>query len=421
MKDPVRRGFNGEFGSVYADVERSLSSTLSPKATIMSPWLTARLLSLASHEAYRTAADDFNRDTFRDERSDSDGAIRHTTLQYMAEKWGGRIHSGFVREASLVLGKGSVPPGGATMDGMYGAAGHSAPGEVTPEISAGIGSFNEGLDDEFRIKDRTKILDAASALAEKEDTVCISYDGVLQHKQRDTRSAKGKNSPRGPRKWLEIVDTSMTFRGKRAVFPAKDQREAGALSMAVAIANGLGSKKFAFFADGSKTIRNNVMEVWGSHVRGYYLDPFHLQQKIDEKISLGMKAKKEEKAEMRSRLFSIIWAGNVDDFLSAVRGIQESKVKNKGALDNLANYVDERRDIIPCYALRSLLGLKNSSNDAELANRTLVTQRGKNAAMSWSKEGSMALAAITACNNAGQLESFITGNKVSLLVFKDAS
>ncbi|MBQ9174515.1 MAG: hypothetical protein IJ161_12360 [Bacteroidales bacterium] len=37
VKDPVRRGFNGEFGPVSAEVERSLSNTLSPKATIMSP------------------------------------------------------------------------------------------------------------------------------------------------------------------------------------------------------------------------------------------------------------------------------------------------------------------------------------------------------------------------------------------------
>ena len=74
--------------------------------------------------------------------------------------------------------------------------------------------------------------------------------------------------------------------------------------------------------------------------------------------------------------------------------------------------------MIPCYALRNLLGLKNSSNDAELANRILVTQRGKNAAMSWSKKGSLALAAITACHRSGQLERLIAMGKPSLLAFK---
>lgn len=51
---------------------------------------------------------------------------------------------------------------------------------------------------------------------------------------------------------------------------------------------------------------------------------------------------------------------------------------------------------IPCYALRKELGLRNSSNTGEKMNDLIVSDRQKHNGMSWSKEGSVALASITA-------------------------
>ena len=422
MTDPVPRRFNGELGVISVGVERRFSDTIKPKAVIMSAWMTRRLLVLATHVSYRSAAEDFNEDTFRSPGAEADGAIAYTTLQHMAEAWGNRAHSGFAHEADLVLDEASGGAQEVSMDKLVGTVRQDIRvGAVPPEVSAMIEEFNAGRGEEFRIKGEEGISDAVTAWAERDETVSISFDGVLQHKQREERAPKGKSSGRGPKKWLEVTDTSISAGGRNVMFPAKDQEEASRLALAVILANGLESKKFAFFSDGAKSIRNSVYDVWGTHVRGYYLDPLHLSKKIDEKISLGVKDKKEEKAALKRKLFGIIWAGNVDDFIRCVRDIPDNKIKNKAAIENLVGYVDDKRDMIPCYALRSLLGLKNSSNDAELANRILVTQRGKNAAMSWSKKGSLALAAITACDRAGQLERLVAMEKPSLLAFKSVA
>ena len=57
---------------------------------------------------------------------------------------------------------------------------------------------------------------------------------------------------------------------------------------------------------------------------------------------------------------------------------------------------EKHRAHIPCYALRHLLGLRNSSNRVEKANDLVVAQRQKHNGMSWSITGSIALAQIKA-------------------------
>ena len=57
-------------------------------------------------------------------------------------------------------------------------------------------------------------------------------------------------------------------------------------------------------------------------------------------------------------------------------------------------YLTRNQDHIPCYAIRQQLGLRNSSNAVEKCNDLLVAARQKHQGMSWSKEGSLALAAL---------------------------
>ena len=59
-------------------------------------------------------------------------------------------------------------------------------------------------------------------------------------------------------------------------------------------------------------------------------------------------------------------------------------------------YLDKNRGMIPVYAVRRELGLRNSSNRGEKANDVLVAARQKHHGMSWSKSGSVALASMTA-------------------------
>ena len=62
----------------------------------------------------------------------------------------------------------------------------------------------------------------------------------------------------------------------------------------------------------------------------------------------------------------------------------------------MITYLTRNRPMIPVYAVRKRLGLRNSSNRGEKANDLMVANRQKHKGMSWSKSGSVALASVTA-------------------------
>lgn len=61
----------------------------------------------------------------------------------------------------------------------------------------------------------------------------------------------------------------------------------------------------------------------------------------------------------------------------------------------LIDYLERNKDMIPCYALRKSLGLKNSSAIGEKMNDVIVSSHQKHNGMSWSKPGSLSLATLT--------------------------
>ena len=78
------------------------------------------------------------------------------------------------------------------------------------------------------------------------------------------------------------------------------------------------------------------------------------------------------------------------------------------------DYFSRKGPNMPCYALRDLFGLKNSSNAVEKANDILVSKRQKGLGMAFSNDGSIALASLAAAQHNGQLRSWLTERKVSL-------
>ena len=68
--------------------------------------------------------------------------------------------------------------------------------------------------------------------------------------------------------------------------------------------------------------------------------------------------------------------------------------------------------MIPCYAIRKQLGLRNSSNPVEKANDQLVSARQKHQGMSWSEEGSLALAALSAVNRNRHQRPWLEGRVI---------
>jgi hypothetical protein len=73
-----------------------------------------------------------------------------------------------------------------------------------------------------------------------------------------------------------------------------------------------------------------------------------------------------------------------------------SEIRNQSEVNGLVEYLNRNKPYIPCYAVRKQLGLRNSSNIGEKMNDLIVFERQKHNGMSLSKQGSVALASVTA-------------------------
>ena len=94
-------------------------------------------------------------------------------------------------------------------------------------------------------------------------------------------------------------------------------------------------------------------------------------------------------------LTPLLWHGLVDQAVIYLKSLAESEIKNEEARLNLITYLTRNRPMIPVYAVRKKLGLRNSSNRGEKANDLIVAERQKHNGMSWSRSGSVSLASVT--------------------------
>ena len=98
-----------------------------------------------------------------------------------------------------------------------------------------------------------------------------------------------------------------------------------------------------------------------------------------------------------------------------MKGLNPEILRPKNRIEELQNYLKEHREQIPCYALRSMLGLRISSNRVEKkANDMVVVRRQKNSGMSWSETGSGAPAQISALSHHGGLSLWLDESRLSI-------
>ena len=78
----------------------------------------------------------------------------------------------------------------------------------------------------------------------------------------------------------------------------------------------------------------------------------------------------------------------------------------------LIGYFERVREYVPVYFLRAELGLRNSSNQGEKANDLIVSHRQKHNGMSWSDDGSLAFASVSAAHKNMELHNWIHCNDI---------
>jgi hypothetical protein len=172
---------------------------------------------------------------------------------------------------------------------------------------------------------------------------------------------------------------------------------------------------WVFFTDGQRTLIDNVIARFA--FKGNYkliLDYYHLQKKCAKQFYSALH-KNERRDVYEKQLKDYLWYGLTHKAIEYLKSIDSKDIKNQQELDILIAYIVRNINYIPCYALRKKIGLRNSSNRVEKANDQLVAQRQKHNGMSWSSEGSIALAELTAikCNKEQNL--WMAHRKISFL------
>jgi hypothetical protein len=125
------------------------------------------------------------------------------------------------------------------------------------------------------------------------------------------------------------------------------------------------------------------------------LDWYHLEEKCKKQLSSALNGR-QIRNEVLTQVLYWLWHGLVDKAIEYLETVDKKHIKSNEALEQLKGYFLRNQNYIPCYSVRKILGLRNSSNRGEKSNDLLVSQRQKHNGMSWSQLGSVTLAAVTA-------------------------
>jgi len=272
-----------------------------------------------------------------------------------------------------------------------------------------------------------------------DQVVNIFIDGDLVAKQSETRvkSRKNKNEEqletcaedsktesKEKQAYVKHIDIRVeTDDGGRYNITSTDIDDAFCQLLAVLLESKLITRFQHFFVDGEKLLKATIDQYFKYWHHRVFLDEYHIEEKIDTLTSLAIKSRRvpspweravpyvrgPKKGQVRyqpmtslsrvyaSRIKTAIHYGNVDEAIAYIRHINPKDVADMRYLNDLIAYIEYRKDMIPCYALRKKAGLKNSSNSSELCNELLISERQKvDDRMHWGEEGSAALASVTA-------------------------
>jgi hypothetical protein len=240
-------------------------------------------------------------------------------------------------------------------------------------------------------------------------TVNVSIDDVLAKKQKEHRERQGRGAAH-PSESQASTEPSSVEQKKRVhatvahvevgdkgqVFVSAGLMSTCLFVMAFLVANKKLRSNWMFFVDGQRTLQDFLLQTfsWQGTLQ-IILDWYHVVKKCKEMLSLALNHR-HVRNEVLKPLLRLLWYGHLDAAIAHLRQVDPKHIKTPDAVNRLVAYLERNRQYIPCYAARRKLGLRNSSNRGEKANDLVVSARQKHNGMSWSQEGSSALATLSA-------------------------
>ena len=151
--------------------------------------------------------------------------------------------------------------------------------------------------------------------------------------------------------------------------------------------------KVVLLGDGARWIMRFFQErlaVWP--MAALFLDWYHCRKKCYDLTSLICRGRK-AKNELLGLLLKHLWRGLVQDALDILEEYRP-QARNSEKLDELINYLSNRREYIPNYRERRAQRQYIGSAHVEKGNDLIVARRQKHQGMHWSEQTSDALAAL---------------------------
>jgi hypothetical protein len=323
-------------------------------------------------------------------RHQEQGGTPYRTLQEATEREGTKLLD-FVKERS----KRILIQHSFTEEGQYKRPGQIDEGSLPVMISA------EQVEEQLGKMSLPEDVDVSELLANPvpheapQHSAMISIDDVTPKRQEETR-VKGGRQDEPKRKYVHNTIIHIESGGKKYTLSALGLKTALSFLIAFLLSNALKWRRFQFFMDGHKTLIDTILKMfaWKFNM-GLILDWYHLAKKCKEQLSLALKGRHIRNQVLRD-IMPLLWNGLTQRAIDVLKAVDPNQIKSIEHMEKLTAYLERNQSYIPCYALRKRLGLRNSSSIGEKMNDLIVSQRQKHNGMSWSPEGSSALAAITA-------------------------
>lgn len=407
---PEARGrrLDSEMGVFSARLDSTAQKGLKPKQHLQSLNFSELCLSLAAKLSYRGVAETMNRFL----HLSGESALSSSTLADRVEAFGERMSCVYESMADGILESYVVDTRSGVVDGDSGVPLSVRDPDLPAPLDESrarniITKYNRGRDRDTKLRYGERL----SATEASADRCCyILVDDVGVKRQKESRKTAGRKI----RKYVENTVVYIQAGSLHYTVTAIGMDRAFKLLVAFLLNSHLmEDHRLIFLTDGATAIRDRIERFFAFREYTIILDWLHLRKKCLEFMSMAVKGTKSEKAAMKEALTSLLWAGNVGKAVRYLRNIRKSKVKSPAAMESLIGYLNRKEPYLPCYAFRHELGLKVSSNRVEKENDLVVASRQKHNGMSWSDNGSGALAVITAASRNGELDSYVANGTIS--------
>ncbi len=272
-----------------------------------------------------------------------------------------------------------------------------------------------------------------------ESSVCIAIDDIGVKKQKDKRQKPeaGKQRNKDDPEWCHSTAAKLTDSRLNRKAPGKKYVEttnvhivAGSRHYVITTAQGLEhafmllmafllqndlirNHDIVFFTDGAKCIQSCIEKYFRGHKYLLILDFYHLIKHCEQGLSMAISKPAIRNQVLYGNLSGMLWNGKTDQAIKYLSELPDSAVKNKAQLQDVIDYLERKKEGITTLSIRRWLGMKIGSRDVEKDNDIIVASRQKHNGMSWNREGSSNLSALTAMTRNGQMNSFLYGRKIN--------